>query len=59
VFTAGNDDPIYLARHRIRSGRQTIRILVPREPSRAGVDPFRKLIERERGNNVVVVESGE
>src|SRR5688572_18303171 len=57
VFTAGKDDPIYLTRHRIRSGKQTIRIVVPHEPSRAGVDPYRKLIERERGNNVVEVES--
>jgi ABC-2 type transport system permease protein len=57
VFAAGKDDPIYLTRHRIRSGKQTIRVIVPREPSRAGVDPYRKLIERERGNNVVGVES--
>jgi hypothetical protein len=57
VFAAGKDDPLYLARHRIHSGRQTIRILVPREPSRAGLDPFRKLIERERGNNMVAVPS--
>ncbi len=31
---------------------------MPGEPSRAGVDPYRKLIERERGNNVVAVKSG-
>lgn len=59
VFAAGSDEPIYLARHRIRSGTQTLRIIVPREPSRAGVDPHGKLIERERGNNVVEVESAE
>jgi ABC-2 type transport system permease protein len=57
VFEAGKDDAVYLARHRIRSGKQTIRIIVPREPSRAGVDPYRKLIERERDDNVVAVES--
>lgn len=59
VFAAGNDDPMYLTRHRIRSGTQTIRIVVPQKPSRAGVDPSRKLIERERTDNVVAVESGE
>jgi hypothetical protein len=32
--------------------------IVPQEPSRAGVDPNRKLIERERGGNVVEVETG-
>jgi ABC-2 type transport system permease protein len=58
VFAPGKDDPIHLARHRIRSGKQTIRIIVPQEPSRAGVDPFRKLIEREREDNVVDVEIG-
>jgi ABC-2 type transport system permease protein len=58
VFASGKDDPFSLVRHRIRSGKQTIRIIVPREPSRAGVDPYRKLIERERGDNVVDVERG-
>ncbi|HJQ37692.1 MAG TPA: hypothetical protein VKB93_11190 [Thermoanaerobaculia bacterium] len=58
IFAPGKDDPIYLTRHRIRSGQQTIRIVVPQKPSRAGVDPLRKLIERERGDNVVEVEGG-
>ena len=58
VFAPGKDDPLYLTRHRIRTGKQTIRIIVPQEPSRAGVDPYRKLIERERGDNVVDVETG-
>jgi len=53
VFAPGKEDPLYLARHRIRSGKQTIRIIVPQQPSRAGLDPYRKLIERERGDNVV------
>jgi hypothetical protein len=56
VFAPGKDNPIYLARHRIRTGRQTIRVVVTEEPSRAGVDPHGKLIERERGNNVVPVQ---
>ncbi|HYI08154.1 MAG TPA: M1 family aminopeptidase [Thermoanaerobaculia bacterium] len=58
IFAPGKDDPIYLARHRIRSGKQTIRIIVPQKPSRAGLDPYRKLIERERGDNLVDVETG-
>jgi ABC-2 type transport system permease protein len=58
LFAPGKKDPIYLARHRIRSGKQTIRIIAPQEPSRAGVDPFGKLIERERGDNVVDVDAG-
>ena len=56
--TPGKNDAIYHVRHRIRTGKQTIRIIVPQEPSRAGLDPYRKLIERERGDNVVDVETG-
>jgi hypothetical protein len=79
VFATGAGDslgaPLYLQRHRVRSGRQTIRFTIPRpanaegsgtvsptlreggEPTRAGIDPWRKLIERERGDNVVEVKA--
>ena len=60
VFAAveGNElgEPLYLERHRIRRGEQTIRITVPREPARAGIDPYRKLIDRQRDDNVIGVE---
>jgi hypothetical protein len=63
VFAPGAGDdlgaPLYLTRHRIRSGTQTIRITVPREPARAGIDPYRKLIDRDRGDNVVAVKTVE
>lgn len=59
VFAPEKADAIYLTRHRIRTGKQTLRIIVPQEPSRAGVDPYRKLIERERSDNVVDVETGD
>jgi hypothetical protein len=59
VFAEGEQsalgEPLYLKRRRIRSGRQTIRITVPREPVRAGIDPWRKLFDRERRDNVVEV----
>ena len=54
----GQGEPLYLRRHRIRSGRQTITVVVPRRPARAGVDPHAKLIQREAGDNVVDVEAG-
>jgi len=61
VFAAGTDGglgaPLYLKRHRIRGGEQSIRITVPREPARAGIDPWRKLIDRDRDNNVVEVKT--
>ncbi|HET7622200.1 MAG TPA: M1 family aminopeptidase [Gemmatimonadaceae bacterium] len=57
VFGPGEGDalgkPLYLERQRIRSGRQTIRITVPSEPARAGIDPRHELIDRDRGDNVV------
>jgi ABC-2 type transport system permease protein len=74
VFASGDGlgVPLYLQRHRIRSGKQTIRITVPRpdgsgavspklrgggEPARAGFDPWRKLIDRERQDNVLDVKA--
>ena len=56
AYAEGNEDPIYLSRHRIRSGEQTLKFVVSGEPSRAALDPMGKLIERERGNNVTEVE---
>jgi hypothetical protein len=61
VFAPGNDDglgaPLYLERHRIHSGKQTIRVIVSKEPARAGIDPYRKLFDREGGDHVVELES--
>jgi hypothetical protein len=48
-------DSLYLRQHRIRAGKQAIVITVPRQPARAGIDPHRKLIERERDDNVGTV----
>lgn len=65
VFAPGTGDggdglgaPLYRQRHRIRSGRQTIRVTVPQQPAHAGIDPWRKLIDRERMDNVADVEPG-
>lgn len=46
-------EPLYLRQHRIRSGRQTITITVPKEPLSAGIDPSHKLIDRSGRDNVV------
>ena len=48
--------PLYLQRHRVGSGRQTITVIVPRRPAHAGIDPFGKLIQRETDDNVVEVK---
>jgi hypothetical protein len=64
VYAPGPGDrlgpPLYLQHHRIRSGRQTIRITLPPgddRPARAGIDPLRKLIERERADNLVQMKA--
>jgi aminopeptidase N len=45
-------EPIYLERQRIHSGKQAIRVVVSREPKRAGIDPYDKTIDRERVDNI-------
>ncbi|HLL83759.1 MAG TPA: M1 family aminopeptidase, partial [Longimicrobium sp.] len=49
-------EPLYLRRHRIRGGAQTITVTVPRAPTRAAIDPYRKLIGRDAGARVVEVK---
>jgi hypothetical protein len=49
---AGSREPLYLERHRIRSGEQTITFTVPREPVRVEIDPYRTLLERYGGDNI-------
>lgn len=50
--TASPGESLYLEQHRIRGGRQAIVVTVPRRPARAGIDPHRRFIERERDDNV-------
>ena len=48
-----------LQRPRIRTGKQTIRVTVPKEAGRAGIDLSHKLIDQDREDNVVEVEAAE
>ena len=43
--------PLYLQKHRIRTGRQTITVTVPRKPEWAGIDPRMLLIDLELEDN--------
>jgi hypothetical protein len=56
VFGEGKEgelgEPILLERRRITSGKQTIRVIVAKEPKRAGIDPYDKTVDRERGDNM-------
>ena len=51
-------ESIYNARHRIRSGAQTIEIIVNRPPARAVLDPDHELLDRKPDDNEVVVVAG-
>jgi ABC-2 type transport system permease protein len=53
---AGSDE-LYMQTHRIPAGKQTITVVVPREPDRAGVDPNHLLLEVQRGDNVRLLAS--
>jgi aminopeptidase N len=43
--------PLYVRKHRVRSGTQTITVLVPHRPARAGIDPY-NLLDWEEGDNI-------
>lgn len=45
-------EPLYLQKHRVMSGQQTITVTVPRKPSRAGIDPRYLLLGRASEDNM-------
>ncbi|MCC3153587.1 M1 family aminopeptidase [Hymenobacter sp. BT770] len=47
--------PLYLRRHQIRAGTQTLTVRVPARPASAGIDPRRLLIDRNVDDNLVEV----
>ena len=57
VFSGTKDDekPLYMKREKITQEHQTFTIVVDREPTRAGIDPYNKLIDRIADDNVIDV----
>jgi hypothetical protein len=49
---------IYNARHRIRSGAQTIELIVRHRPARAAIDPYHELLDRSPEDNEVTTGPG-
>ena len=43
--------PLYIQKHRLRSGKQTLTIHTMQKPGLAAIDPFHKMIERSAENN--------
>jgi hypothetical protein len=46
---------LYLEKHRVRSGRDTITVTVPERPARAGIDPY-NLLDWDEGDNIEEIE---
>jgi len=44
--------PPYLQKHRIRSGKQSITVTMPRKPTSAGIDPRNLLVDWETDDSV-------
>jgi ABC-2 type transport system permease protein len=59
--SGGSDfpEPLYLRKHRLTSGDQQIVVRVPARPARVGVDPYRKMIDRNSTDNVRALTSSQ
>jgi ABC-2 type transport system permease protein len=49
--------PLYVEKHRIRSGVQTVTITVSERPARGGIDPY-NLLDWEDGDNIEPIQIG-
>jgi hypothetical protein len=47
--------PLYVEKHRVRSGRQTITVTVSAKPARGGIDPY-NLLDWEEGDNIEAID---
>ena len=54
-----DDKPLYLKKHRIRTGEATLTLEVGEKPLRAGIDPVVKLIDRRPDDNTIAVTRAE
>ena len=60
VFPEANEPlegvkPLYIERHRLRSGKQALTVYVSKRPGIVALDPFHKRIERSPGNNSRII----
>jgi len=53
--TTGEEKPVALRKERITGGKQTFTFVVDELPTRAGIDPINKLIDRNLDDNSVDV----
>ena len=59
VFKGHKDEeqPLYMRREKITQERQTFTVVVDEPPTRAGIDPYNKLIDRIPDDNMIDVRS--
>jgi hypothetical protein len=57
VFSGKKDEekPLYMKKEKISQEHQTFTIVVDKEPTRAGIDPYNKLIDRISDDNMIDV----
>ncbi|HUA21716.1 MAG TPA: ABC transporter permease [Bryobacteraceae bacterium] len=57
VFTGKKDEekPLYMQKEKITQEHETFTIVVDRQPTRAGIDPYNKLIDRIADDNMIDV----
>ena len=57
VFSGKKDEekPLYMQREKITREHETFTIMVDRQPTRAGIDPYNKLIDRISDDNMIDV----
>jgi hypothetical protein len=48
---------LYLEKHRVRSGSQTITVTVTEKPARGGIDPY-SVLDWEEGDNIEGIDTG-
>ena len=51
----GGEEILAIEKRRLRSGRQTVELVVDGTPTRAGVDPLYLFVDRNKGDNVVAI----
>ncbi len=51
----GAEKELYMAKHQLSKPKTEIEIVVDSKPSKAGIDPYNKLIDRQSGDNVKAI----
>jgi ABC-2 type transport system permease protein len=59
VYSTANSEPLYMKKHHIQTGRQTLILNVAQRPDHIGIDPNQLLIDLDPDNNSTTVKGQE